>query len=176
MEQKTKLSWIAPVLMSFLVMSIIDLVGITVDYVNEDFELSKTIIQLIPLVTFLWFFLLSVPVGILQSRIGKRIVLNIGMIITALGLLIPFFFYSFEMVLAGFVLLGIGNTIIQVSSNPLLVDVVPSNRASSYLSFSQFVKAIGSMSFQSPNCPARNAASGGPLIDPMAFTNCEKLR
>jgi fucose permease len=146
MTQKSKLSWIAPVLMSFLVMSIIDLVGITVDYVNEDFELSKTIIQLIPLVTFSWFFLLSVPVGILQSKIGKRVVLNIGMIITALGLLIPFFLYSFEMVLVGFVLLGIGNTIIQVSANPLLVDVVPGNRASSYLSFSQFVKAIGSMS------------------------------
>jgi MFS transporter, FHS family, L-fucose permease len=41
--------------------------------------------------------------------------------------------------------LGIGNTIVQVSANPLLIDVVPSNRASSFLSFSQFVKAVGSM-------------------------------
>jgi fucose permease len=49
------------------------------------------------------------------------------------------------MVLAGFALLGIGNTIVQVSANPLMVDVVPGNRASSFLSFSQFVKAIGSM-------------------------------
>jgi fucose permease len=49
------------------------------------------------------------------------------------------------MVLIGFALLGIGNTIVQVSANPLLVDVVPGNRASSFLSFSQFVKAIGSM-------------------------------
>jgi fucose permease len=49
------------------------------------------------------------------------------------------------MVLVGFALLGIGNTIVQVSANPLLVFVVPGNRASSFLSFSQFVKAIGSM-------------------------------
>jgi fucose permease len=49
------------------------------------------------------------------------------------------------MVLVGFALLGIGNTIVLVSANPLLVDVVPGNRASSFLSFSQFVKAIGSM-------------------------------
>jgi fucose permease len=48
-------------------------------------------------------------------------------------------------VLTGFALLGIGNTIVQVSANPLIVDVVPSNRTSSFLSFSQFVKAIGSM-------------------------------
>jgi fucose permease len=49
------------------------------------------------------------------------------------------------MVLVGFALLGIGNTIVQVSANPLMVDVVPGNRASSFLSFSQFIKAIGSM-------------------------------
>jgi FHS family L-fucose permease-like MFS transporter len=81
----------------------------------------------------------------MQSRLGKRFMLNIGMGVTALGLLVPYFFYTFEMVLAGFALLGIGNTIVQVSANPLLVDVVPGNRTSSYLSFSQFVKAIGSM-------------------------------
>jgi FHS family L-fucose permease-like MFS transporter len=84
-------------------------------------------------------------VGIIQSRLGKKFMLNVGMGVTALGLLVPFFFYSFAMVLTGFALLGIGNTIVQVSANPLLVDVVPSNRASSFLSFSQFVKAIGSM-------------------------------
>jgi fucose permease len=84
-------------------------------------------------------------VGVLQSRLGKRLVLNIGMCVTALGLLVPFFFYTFATVLAGFALLGIGNTIVQVSANPLIVDVVPGNRKSSFLSFSQFVKAIGSM-------------------------------
>ncbi len=62
-----------------------------------------------------------------------------------MGLFFPYFFYSFEMALVGFAMLGIGNTIVQVSANPLLVDVVPSNRRSSFLSFSQFVKAIGSM-------------------------------
>ena len=125
MKEKMKISWIAPVLMAFFVMSIIDLVGISVDRVKEDMQLSNTLAQLIPSVTFLWFFLLSVPIGILQSRIGKRLMLNIGMGVTALGLIIPFAFYSFSMVLVGFTFLGIGNTIIQVSANPLLVDVVP---------------------------------------------------
>jgi fucose permease len=71
--------------------------------------------------------------------------LNIGIGVTALGLFIPFFFNSFEIMLIGFALIGIGNTIVQGSANPLLIDVVPSHRASSFLSFSQFVKAIGSM-------------------------------
>ena len=145
MNTKVSLSKILPVLMSFFVMSFVDLVGIGVDRVSSDMNLSATLAQLIPSATFLWFFLLSVPVGVMQSRLGKRFVLNIGMVITALGLLVPFLFYSFAMVLIGFALLGIGNTVVQVSANPLLVDVVPGNRTSSYLSFSQFVKAIGSM-------------------------------
>lgn len=131
--------------MSFFVMSFIDMVGIGVDRVKPDFNLSNTLVQLIPSAAFLWFFVLSVPVGILQDRIGKRNMLNIGMFVTALGLLFPFLFYTFTTVLIGFALLGIGNTIVQVSANPLLIDVVPSNRTSSFLSFSQFIKAIGSM-------------------------------
>jgi fucose permease len=143
--QKVNISKISPVLMAFFVMSFVDLVGIGVDRVSKDMSLSATVAQLIPSAAFLWFFILSVPVGVLQSRLGKKTMLNVGMGVTALGLLVPFFFYSFAMVLVGFALLGIGNTIVQVSANPLLVDVVPGNRASSFLSFSQFVKAIGSM-------------------------------
>jgi FHS family L-fucose permease-like MFS transporter len=143
--QKVNISKIIPVLMAFFVMSFVDLVGIGVDRVSKDMNLSSTLAQLIPSAAFLWFLLLSVPVGVMQSRLGKRFMLNIGMGVTAMGLLVPYFFYTFEMVLIGFALLGIGNTIVQVSANPLLVDVVPGNRTSSFLSFSQFVKAIGSM-------------------------------
>jgi FHS family L-fucose permease-like MFS transporter len=143
--QKVNISKITPVLMAFFVMSFVDLVGIGVDRVSKDMNLSATLAQLIPSAALLWFLLLSVPVGVMQSHLGKKFMLNIGMGITALGLLVPYFFYTFEMVLIGFALLGIGNTIVQVSSNPLLVDVVPGNRTSSFLSFSQFIKAIGSM-------------------------------
>jgi MFS transporter, FHS family, L-fucose permease len=143
--QKVNITKILPVLMAFFVMSFVDLVGIGVDRVSKDMNLSATLAQLIPSAAFLWFLLLSVPVGVMQSRLGKRFMLNIGIGVTAIGLLVPYFFYTFEMVLAGFALLGIGNTIVQVSANPLMVDVVPSHRASSFLSFSQFIKAIGSM-------------------------------
>jgi FHS family L-fucose permease-like MFS transporter len=143
--QKVDLKKVAPVLMAFFVMSFVDLVGIGVDRVSKDMSLSSTLAQLIPSAAFLWFLLLSVPVGVMQARLGKRYMLNIGMIITAIGLLFPFLHYTFGMVLVGFALLGIGNTIVQVSANPLLVDVVPGNRTSSFLSFSQFVKSIGSM-------------------------------
>ena len=145
MNKKLNFTFVIPVLISFFVMSFCDLVGIGVDRVKLEFGLSNTLAQLIPSAVFVWFFILSVPIGVLQDRIGKRNMVNIGMGITALGLFVPYLFYTFTTVLFGFALLGIGNTIVQVSANPLLVDVVPSNRRSSFLSFSQFVKAIGSM-------------------------------
>ncbi|MGB8357457.1 MAG: MFS transporter [Bacteroidales bacterium] len=144
-EKKIEMRQVIPVLLSFFVMSFVDLVGIGKDRVAGDLELSEFILGLIPFSAFIWFFFLSVPVGILQARVGKKLMLNIGMAVTGVGLLIPFFFYSFATVLTGFTLLGIGNTIVHVSANPLLVDVVPGNRVSSFLSFSQFIKAIGSM-------------------------------
>lgn len=143
--KKVSLLVITPVLFSFFVMSFCDLVGVGVDNAKADFELSNTLAQLIPLAVFIWFFILSVPVGIIQDRIGKKNMVNIGMLVTAAGLFLPFMIYTFPTLLAGFVLLGIGNTIIQVSANPLLIDVVPGTRRSSYLSFAQFVKAMGSM-------------------------------
>ena len=100
--QKINISKIAPVLMAFFVMSFVDLVGIGVDRVSKDMNLSATVAQLIPSAAFLWFFILSVPVGVLQSRLGKKTMLNIGMGVTALGLFVPFFFYTFGMVLVRF--------------------------------------------------------------------------
>jgi MFS transporter, FHS family, L-fucose permease len=145
MTKKIRLSFVLPVLMSFFVMSFCDLVGIGVDRIKLEFGLSNTMVQLIPSAVFIWFFFLSVPVGVLQDRFGKRTILNLGMILTALGMLVPYFLFSKASIFFGFALLGIGNTIVQVSANPLLVDVVPDDKKSSFLSFSQFVKAVGSM-------------------------------
>jgi fucose permease len=63
------------------------------------------------------------------------------------------------MMFASFILLGIGNTIIQVSANPLLQDVSPAEKLASYMSTSQFVKAI--ISFSGPLIAAFLAGSFG---------------
>ena len=110
--QKNYIFYAIPVLLSFFVMSFCDLVGIGVDNAKADFELSNTLAQLIPMAVFGWFFLLSIPVGVLQGRIGKRNMLNIGMLLTAVGLILPFLLYTFPVLMVGFALLGIGNTII----------------------------------------------------------------
>ncbi|MFH0759957.1 MAG: MFS transporter [Bacteroidota bacterium] len=142
---------ILPVFMSFIVMGFVDIVGVSAGYAQKDFHLSDSVAQLIPTMTFVWFFLLSVPVGILLDKYGKKRILNIGMGVTGLGMLVPMLsylsesVYSFPLMLVAFLLLGIGNTIVQVSANPLLHDVTPSEKYPSYMSLTQFVKAIISL-------------------------------
>jgi MFS transporter, FHS family, L-fucose permease len=145
-NSKIGISKILPVFLSFIVMGFIDIIGVATGYVKQDFKLTDFIAQFLPMMVLLWFFVLSVPAGVLQDKIGKRNMLNIGMILQAVGLGLPFIHYSFAMMFASFILLGIGNTIIQVSANPLLQDVSPPEKLASYLSTSQFVKAIVSFS------------------------------
>ena len=116
-KQRSKLF---PVFLSFIVMGFVDIIGVATGYVKQDFELTNFAVQFLPMMVLLWFLVLSVPAGILQDRFGKRNMLNGGMLIQAVGLGLPFVHYSFGMMFASFILLGIGNTLIQVSANPLL--------------------------------------------------------
>ena len=136
---------ILPVLFSFFVVSFVDLVGTGVDELKQSVDTPAYLLQLIPFVALIWFFLLSVPAGIWQARLGKKKVLGISILITAVGLFIPVLGNALPVILVSFAFMGIGNTIMQVSANPLLMDVVPSEKASGFLSFSQFVKSLGSM-------------------------------
>ena len=145
MKNKIKLRYLIPVLLVFFVMSFADLVGTGVDELKQSASTPRYVLQLIPFVAFVWFFLLSVPVGIWQDKIGKKNALSWGILVTSIGLFVPILGNTLPVILMAFTLVGIGNTIIQVSANPLLVDIVPDDKASSYMSFSQFLKSIGSM-------------------------------
>lgn len=140
-----KMYKILPVMLCYFVMGFVDIVGVSTGYAQRDFNLSPEFAQLIPSMVFVWFFILSIPVGVLQNNYGKRKLLLLGVFITALGMCVPFILYSYASLLLCFVLLGIGNTIIQVSVNPLLQDVVSKASFSSYMSLSQFIKAISSL-------------------------------
>lgn len=142
---KTGLQKTLPVFMSFIVMGFVDIVGVATGFIKKDFGLTDDLAQLIPSMALFWFFVLSVPSGILQDKYGKRRMLNIGMLLTGVGMVIPFIYYSFPIMLTAFIVLGIGNTIVQVSANPLLHDVSPREKYSSYMSLSQFIKAIISL-------------------------------
>ncbi|MCP4312763.1 MAG: sugar MFS transporter [Bacteroidetes bacterium] len=134
-----------PVFATFYVMGFVDLVGMATGYVKVDFQLSDSMAQLLPSMVFLWFALLSIPTGLFQDRRGKKFTANLGMLLTALGLMVPFIHYSYMTAILGFMILGIGNSILQVSANPLLLDISSDDSKAANLSLSQFIKAGAAM-------------------------------
>ena len=135
---------IVPIMLAFFAMGFVDLVGIATNYVKADFGLSDTMANLFPSMVFFWFLVFSVPTGMLMNRIGQKKTVLLSLVVTALALLLPLLNYSFASMLVSFSLLGIGNTLMQVSLNPLLSNIVSGDRLASSLTFGQFVKAIAS--------------------------------
>ena len=157
MINKSSTKKVLPVLFGFFIMGLVDLVGIATNYVKQDFALSDTLANMLPMTLFLWFGILSVPTGMMMNKLGRKRTVVISMAISMLAMLLPLVSYNFPMILIAFGLLGIGNTIIQVSLNPLLTNVVCDNRLTSSLTLGQFIKAI--------------AAFLGPIIAGMAAVN-----
>ena len=145
MTNKTSnLKMIVPVMFTFFIMGFVDMVGTATNYVKADFQLSDTMANFLPSMVFLWFFFLSVPTSLLMNRIGKKKTVLASLVVTVLALLIPLFSYSYPLMLVSFCLLGIGNTLMQVSLNPLITLIVKGDKLASTLTFGQFIKAIAS--------------------------------
>ena len=144
MSKNNNLSKLIPIMFAFFAMGFVDMVGTATNYVKADFNLSDTMANFLPSMVFLWFFFLSVPTSLLMNKIGKRKTVIVSLFVTALALLLPLFGYNYPMMLVSFCLLGIGNTLMQVSLNPLISLVVKGDKLASSLTFGQFVKAIAS--------------------------------
>lgn len=135
---------VVPVMLAFFAMGFVDLVGIATNYVKADFDLSDTVANLLPSMVFFWFLIFSVPTGMLMNKIGRRKTVLLSLVVTAVALLVPVLSYSFASMLLSFSLLGIGNTLMQVSINPLLSNIVKGDKLASSFTLGQFVKAIAS--------------------------------
>ena len=137
-----------PVFLAFLAMGFADASGPFVSLAKQQFTLSNFAAQLIAFTGFIMFGIVSIPMGLLQDKRGKKFVLMLGLSIMLAGVLIPALagFSTFPAFLLTVLLLGAGATTLQVAGNPLMRDVSPEGAYSRNLSMAQFVKAIGSLS------------------------------
>lgn len=150
------------VMLCFFTMGFVDLVGVASNYVQKDLGLSDAKANLMPSLVFFWFLIFSVPTGMLMNRIGRKKTVVLSIYITALSLLLPLFGSSYILMLISFSILGIGNTLMQTSLNPLISNIVPSSSLASTLTFGQFVKAIAS--FMAPYIAIWGAVGTIPSI------------
>lgn len=161
-DRKAFLIQIIPVMLCFFAMGFVDLVGTASNYVQKDLSLTDSEANLFPSLVFFWFLIFSVPTGMLMNRIGRKKTVLISLIITAVSLIIPVTGDSYAVMLISFSLLGIGNAVMQTSLNPLVTNLIGSDKLASTLTFGQFVKAIAS--FLAPVIAAWGATTYMPTF------------
>jgi fucose permease len=136
-----------PVFLAFIAMGFADAVGPFVSLAKNEFQLSNTVASLIPFVGFSMFGLLSVAIGLLQDKRGKKFVLMLGLLVALLGVAnAAIGLSSFPQFLVTVLLVGAGAAILQVAGNPIMRDVSAEGKYARNLALGQFAKAIGSLS------------------------------
>ena len=161
-DRKSFLMQIVPVMLCFFAMGFVDLVGTASNYVQKDLGLSDSQANLFPSLVFFWFLIFSVPTGMLMNKIGRKSTVLISLAITLLSLFVPLFGDNYFIMLLSFSLLGIGNAVMQTSLNPLVSNLISSDKLASTLTFGQFVKAIAS--FLAPIIAAWGATTYMPTF------------
>lgn len=146
MKERSIYGKLLPIMLAFFCMGFVDMVGTATNYAQKDLGLDDATANIFPSMVFFWFLIFSVPTGVLMSRIGRKKTVVISLIVTALSMIVPFLWYDKTSLIVTFSLLGIGNTLMQVSINPLLSGIVKGDKLASSLTFGQFVKAIASFS------------------------------
>ena len=141
---KSLLMQMIPVMLCFFAMGFVDLVGTASNYVQKDLGLTDSEANLFPSLVFFWFLIFSVPTGMLMNKIGRKKTVLVSLVVTMLSLALPIFGDSYTIILLSFSLLGIGNAIMQTSLNPLVTNLISSDKLASTLTLGQFVKAIAS--------------------------------
>lgn len=144
MQKEQTIFKLLPILLGFFIMGFCDLVGISVTYAQAQFNWGETQAGFLPSLVFLWFFVLSIPAAIAMDKYGRKNLVSIGLLITLIATLIPIVSFNEITCYITFILLGVGNTILQVSLNPLLTNIVNSKKLTSYVTGGQFIKAISS--------------------------------
>ena len=135
-----------PVLFGFFIMGFCDIVGITSDYVQRTFGWSSTMTGFVPSMVFIWFLFLGIPVGNAMNRWGRKNTVLISMGVTVIGMFLPLAVYNGVTCMIAYALLGIGNAMLQVSLNPLLSNVISSQKMlTSSLTAGQVIKAVSSL-------------------------------
>ena len=153
-----------PIYLIFLAMGMIDSAGPMVSLAKNSFHISNTMASLLPMLGYLMYGLLSIPIGLLQDKKGKRFVLNLGLTIALSGLVIPILsgmygkmvvdnssLIQFYKILMAILLLGAGGSILQVAGNPIMRDISEEGHYSKNLSLAQsFITVGSSMGFLLP--------------------------
>jgi len=119
---------------------------ILIPHLKAIFDLSYTQSMLVQFCFFGAYFLVSLPAGQLVKKVGYQKGIVAGLVVAALGCLMFYpaaSMHSYAMFLSALFVLASGITILQVSANPYVTLLGPTESASSRLTMTQAFNSLG---------------------------------
>lgn len=144
-NNKQEMRVLAPIILTFFVSGMVAMVGSVSNSVQHDFNLSDSVGSLLASAIYIWFLLIAVPTGYVMNKLGHRKTVLVALILSCLSMVFPIIHYSYFTMVISLSLLGISNTMLQISLNLLVTDVTPKRQMSSMLTLGQFVGQIPAM-------------------------------
>lgn len=146
---KGKIYIIVLILLVFFVISFLtNILGPIIPAIIKDFDLSLTLVAVLPFSFFLAYGLMSIPSGILVEGIGAKRVMQFAFILAFIGALSFAMFPVYLVALLSLFIIGTGMAMLQVVINPLLREAVGQHRLAFYSLLGQL--CFGAASFLSP--------------------------
>ena len=139
---KSNVRIMAPIILSFFVSGFAAIIGVVSNSVEKELHLSDIQSSILASAIYVWFLIMAVPTGYIMNKLGHRMTVITGLSISCMSLLFPIFMYNYAGMVISLCLLGIANTMLQISLNLLVSDVTPKRKMSSMLTLGQFVSQI----------------------------------
>lgn len=109
------------ILLTFFVISFLtNIIGPLVPEIIEDFDLSLTLVALLPFAFFIAYGVMSIPSGILIERYSEKSVMIAAFFTAFLGALMFAMYPGYFVAVVSLFLIGSGMAMLQVAINPLL--------------------------------------------------------
>ncbi|MFT5635711.1 MAG: FHS family L-fucose permease-like MFS transporter [Cognaticolwellia sp.] len=119
---------------------------ILIPHLKAIFDLTYTQSMLVQFCFFGAYFIVSLPAGQLVKKVGYQKGIVVGLLVAALGCLMFYpaaSMHSYAMFLSALFVLASGITILQVSANPYVTLLGPTESASSRLTMTQAFNSLG---------------------------------
>jgi FHS family L-fucose permease-like MFS transporter len=118
---KRSLPLVLLVLLTFFVISFLtNIIGPLVPEIIEDFDLSLTLVALLPFAFFIAYGVMTIPAGMLVEVLGEKRVMVIAFLVAYAGAQLFALLPSYGVAVASLFLIGSGMAMLQVVINPLL--------------------------------------------------------
>lgn len=118
---KRNLYIVALILLTFFVISFLtNIVGPLVPDIIKAFDLSLTLVALLPFAFFIAYGVMSIPSGMLVERYGEKVVMIAAFFVSFLGAILFASVPSYLVYIISLFMIGSGMAMLQVAINPLL--------------------------------------------------------